>query len=93
MSKKTELDWVADCHDNPMYAAEHIVKLEERIAELEEELKFHCEELRHVDAEHRTLRDAVIEAHKWAELGSIVRIPYDVWKACVLLAKKEGNDE
>ena len=25
---KTELDWVGDCHDNPMFAAEHITKLE-----------------------------------------------------------------
>ena len=36
---KTELDWVGDCHDNPMFAAEHITKLEAENKRLRDALK------------------------------------------------------
>lgn len=36
---KSELDWTIECHDNPMFAAEHIVKLEAENKRLREVLQ------------------------------------------------------
>ena len=89
---KTELDWAGDCYDNPMYAAEHIVKLERRIAELEAENK-------RVELRYESLKEPV-EKYMWDACHHDYCPQYggNTWPACNcgyadLKAALEASDE
>ena len=50
----TELDWVSECHEAPMYAAGRIMEMQKRIAELEAE-----------NANIKTLAQAAVDAVRY----------------------------
>ena len=61
MSSKTEEDWIEDCHDNPMYAADYILTLEAENEALRANIDWITKESRHYQNKYQIEESANIE--------------------------------